>query len=290
MERAPIYALYGESISAIDSNFLHFERIYERSQHHDWTIRAHRHDKLAQIFLFHTAGVHVEIANRRVTTDSMAGLFIPPMISHGFHFPKNIKGGVVSVEMSRLFPLIEANNLTRTAFDAVGWIGDESPHFRRFKEKFAAISLDYRSMETHRNEAMANETAGLLLCFARSLEAQRHQKSSELLTRQEQHVRRFCLLVEDNFRTDYGLDFYAREVGISKVQLTRLCREILKRTPLETLAARKLLEAKRQLEFTQYPVSYISEELGFNDVAYFSRFFKHRTGLSPMAFRRKAGL
>ncbi len=47
-----------------------------------------------------------------------------------------------------------------------------------------------------------------------------------------------------------------------------------------------MLEAKRSLIYTTLPVSKIAFDLGFNDPAYFSRFFAARAGLSPAAFRR----
>jgi AraC family transcriptional activator of pobA len=36
------------------------------------------------------------------------------------------------------------------------------------------------------------------------------------------------------------------------------------------------------------PVKDIAEALGFSDPAYFTRFFKRQTGLSPAAFRTRA--
>jgi len=56
-----------------------------------------------------------------------------------------------------------------------------------------------------------------------------------------------------------------------------------RQNPVE--AARIVLEAKRQLRFTSGSVSEIAYALGFDDPAYFTRFFSRRAGLSPRAFR-----
>ena len=45
------------------------------------------------------------------------------------------------------------------------------------------------------------------------------------------------------------------------------------------------MEAKRQLHYTSSPVSEIAYALGFEDPAYFTRFFSRLTGESPRAFR-----
>jgi AraC family transcriptional regulator, transcriptional activator of pobA len=52
--------------------------------------------------------------------------------------------------------------------------------------------------------------------------------------------------------------------------------------------ARILLEAQRQLRYTSAPVSEIAYALGFEDPAYFTRFFSQRTGQAPRAFRLAA--
>jgi AraC family transcriptional activator of pobA len=46
-----------------------------------------------------------------------------------------------------------------------------------------------------------------------------------------------------------------------------------------------LLEAKRSLIYTSMTVAQVADALGFADPAYFSRFFKRLSGLSPSDFR-----
>jgi AraC family transcriptional regulator, transcriptional activator of pobA len=46
-----------------------------------------------------------------------------------------------------------------------------------------------------------------------------------------------------------------------------------------------VLEAKRQLAYSQRSVKEICYELGFEDPAYFSRFFRNHTGYAPHDFR-----
>lgn len=50
---------------------------------------------------------------------------------------------------------------------------------------------------------------------------------------------------------------------------------------------RMIVEAKRQLRYTAMPVAQIAYFLGFEDPAYFTRFFRQRSGLSPKAFRAR---
>jgi AraC family transcriptional regulator, transcriptional activator of pobA len=52
--------------------------------------------------------------------------------------------------------------------------------------------------------------------------------------------------------------------------------------------ARLAREAKRRLFHVAAPVSKLAFELGFDDPAYFCRFFKRHVGLSPRAYRSQA--
>jgi len=52
---------------------------------------------------------------------------------------------------------------------------------------------------------------------------------------------------------------------------------------------RMLLEAKRNLVYTSMTISVVSYTTGFSDPAYFTRFFKRQTGMSPKEFRKRVG-
>ena len=47
-------------------------------------------------------------------------------------------------------------------------------------------------------------------------------------------------------------------------------------------------QAKRDLVFTSAKIKQIAYDLGFNDPAYFSRFFTKETGLTPRQYRARA--
>ena len=54
---------------------------------------------------------------------------------------------------------------------------------------------------------------------------------------------------------------------------------------LHLLHAAILAEAKRGLLYSARPISDIAYDLGFDDPAYFSRFFTRRAGRTPTQFR-----
>lgn len=77
----------------------------------------------------------------------------------------------------------------------------------------------------------------------------------------------------------------AREVGLSPFTMVRQFRAATGKTPHSYLLEIRMERAKRLLTHTNAPVESIAKGVGFADLAYFSRFFKQRTGHSPSAFR-----
>lgn len=79
----------------------------------------------------------------------------------------------------------------------------------------------------------------------------------------------------------------ARALGVSEDSLNREVKRYSGLSAGAFLRSRTALEAKRMLIFLNQPASLIGEHLGFVDPAYFSRFFKRETGMSPTEFREK---
>lgn len=103
-------------------------------------------------------------------------------------------------------------------------------------------------------------------------------------------VRKFNLLVETHFRTQHSVKFYADQLFKSPKTLSNLFAIYNDKTPSQVIQERILIEAKRLLLYTGMPVKQVAYDLGFEDVAYFSNFFKKNSGQSPMDFKNKAAV
>jgi AraC family transcriptional activator of pobA len=93
--------------------------------------------------------------------------------------------------------------------------------------------------------------------------------------------------VEHRFRGNQVVSDYAASLHVSESRLRTACIAATAQSPIQLIHARILLEAKRQLHFTDSPVREIAFALGFEDAAYFTRFFRRRAGVSPRAFRTR---
>lgn len=97
----------------------------------------------------------------------------------------------------------------------------------------------------------------------------------------------FSLLVEQNFKKLHSVTDYANRLGLSPKSLTKHFQKIGTQTPSDFIKNRIVTEAKRHLLYTDKAIKFVAFDLGFNDPAYFSRFFTKATGESPKQFQKK---
>lgn len=284
----PNYELYGELLSGSYTDPVHHETIQERSSKHHWTIRLHRHRSLAQVFVFRTPGVSFRIADVTHTSVEPLVLFIPPGIAHGFHFSEDVVGDVLSLRTNEVGPDI-AELLGRSEMQSSGiLIQNRCANFDLVADSIARLGQTYHGMKVERSEMLRSLTQLIITCISGDLRRDStisKATQSIHLTRHEAQAESFCSLVEQSFGENQTVRDYAEKIGVSAPHLTRVCRSILGSSPNELVRRRRLLEAKRLLEYTRLSISEISDRSGFRDPSFFSRSFSRTFGLSPKTFR-----
>lgn len=94
-------------------------------------------------------------------------------------------------------------------------------------------------------------------------------------------------LIELEFRQKHQVSEYTDELGISPNYLNVLAKKHLGLSALQLINSRILLEIKRQLLENEKTVSEIAFGVGFDELSYFSRFFRRMEGISPVEFRER---
>ena len=79
---------------------------------------------------------------------------------------------------------------------------------------------------------------------------------------------------------------YAHKLHIPIKVLNGVVKEYTGLTCGDYIRSKTIIEAKRLLSYTNMTASEVCAQLGFVDTAYFSRFFKRETGLSPLSYRK----
>lgn len=96
----------------------------------------------------------------------------------------------------------------------------------------------------------------------------------------------FQELLETNIRHEKSVQEYAQLMNLTPYQLNSITRSTLNKSVSTLINEQVLLEAKRLLLCTPNQINQIAFELGYEDVSYFTRFFKKHVGSSPARFRQ----
>ncbi|QFU16976.1 helix-turn-helix domain-containing protein [Microvirga thermotolerans] len=286
MDTIPTYALYGEYKDDPGTEWIHGETIQSRSRLHDYVIEPHRHERLFQIL--HLAGGEADFVQDGQRSRLVAPCIVtlPPMTVHGYTFTPDVEGTVLTLFEHRLGAVLAAAAEIVPTFRAVHAVAMErgSPDARTVSDHVAAIAAELSGRRPGRLGAVEAHLALLLIALHR-LQGAAKEAAPNARNRALDHLMRFRRLVDEEFRSHKPVEAYARRLGLTASHLNRLCREHLGETALDVIHGRLALEARRYLTFTSLSAKEVALALAFEDPAYFTRFFKRRTGLTPTGFR-----
>ena len=289
----PLFHLYGDPPDDSAFDFIHIETIASRSSIHDWTIRAHRHRNLFQILLIERGGGEMSFEAAIVPFAAPAAILVPATTAHGFRFQPQVTDGWVL-------------SFTEDVADA---LGDQSGEALSRLKSLAADPLVplANAAETRRLSALCAELdeessvaregyklsmRALLALIAIEVvrsAVSRARTGSVTLARADARVEELRRLVDEHFRKQRLISFYAEKLAMTPDRLNDHVKRATGVTAGHLIRQRVLTEAKRQLVFTSQPIHEIAYDLAFSDPSHFTRFFRKQTGTTPQAFRAGRG-
>lgn len=307
MATIPRFALYGSAQPAPAWGLsLNFEHIPERSSLFNWEIAPHVHEALLQVLYVQRGGGVAVIEERRYTLVPPCVIVVPAGHVHAFSFQREIDGPVVTAAQRPLEELATAlapELLPVLRRPAVLPVEPGSRPALALSPLFAALETEARTTGLGQVAAGMSLLAAVMVQVARisAVEQQaalddgedgmvgggahRSAPRSHPRSRPARQIERFKALVDQHFRERWPVQRYAHELGLTAGQLARLTRAVLGTSPLEVVNARIVHEAQRELIYASLGIKQVAAALGFDDDAYFGRFFKKHTGLKPGAFR-----
>lgn len=98
-------------------------------------------------------------------------------------------------------------------------------------------------------------------------------------------ITRYMELLKQNYIEHLTVKQYAERLSISAKHLIELCKTHTGKTPLQHLREHIIAESKKMLFHTKLSVKEIAYQLGFDDPANFSKYFKAATNYTPVEYR-----
>jgi AraC family transcriptional activator of pobA len=281
----PRFFLYGEPPQHVADRFLHLESLDVRSRPANWNVRPHTHGGLSHIFCLEEGEGAMSADGRSLPFRAPCLLVIPVGVVHGFSFSANSRGAVLTISEAYLDNLVQREPQLAAVFvkaDVLGDLhgGNVFDAFERLRQELAWSAPGHH---------VAVE-ALLLTVLVEALRLTHYADDApKRAGRQAALVARFRDRVEQSYRSETKVEAYAEALKVSPKQLRAACVSVAGAPPIRIIQDRLLLEAKRLMLYSNMTVAEAAYYLGFEDPAYFSRFFTRGCRVSPRRFRQIGG-
>ncbi|MDK9737045.1 AraC family transcriptional regulator [Vibrio sp. D404a] len=146
------------------------------------------------------------------------------------------------------------------------------PVFKMIQEECAREDCDWPLVES------------LINCFLRYM----MRFASNISLKGEERdprVGKVIELIELHYRNEKNSQFYADALALTTKRINEIVKGQLGKTVTQLIHDRVILEANRDLAFSDKTIKTLAYELGFADQAYFSRFYRKHMKESPAQFR-----
>ncbi len=284
--KIPTFGLYGESNQYQQTEFIHIENISSRSRQHDWLIKPHRHGKLFQLLILFDGAAEVCLNEQSLALNGNWVISIPPGHVHGFRFPADTQGMVLTVVDSLLndsqhsFVQNNVDDLLRTPHTIRFEAGQVL--FVQLKQYLQLLQSEFQSVNIGQPQMLQWLVNMILMTLKRQ---QEHDITRHPEPGKAKLILRFRALLDAHYREHWTVQDYAKALYVSSSTLSRTCKEYTGGAAKALILDRVLLEIKRRLIYTHEPLDQMAYTLGFKDPAYFSRFFSKQEGVTLSQYR-----
>lgn len=232
---------------------------------------------------------------QKVTIDNVlynfpASTVLCLMVNESFHFEK--PSDIVAWQFNRDFYCIVNHDkeVSCVGFLFYGsgqrmFMAIDEKHEQKLELLLQVFKDEFETPDPIQGEMMLALLKRLIIIVTR-LAREQYILGNDLTSDKLDIVRKYNLLVENNYRRQHQVKFYADQLNKSPKTLSNLFALYNHKTPLEVIQERVTLEARRLFFYTDKTAKEIAYELGFEDANHFSKFFKKQTGYSPTDFRK----
>ena len=152
-------------------------------------------------------------------------------------------------------------------------------YFYTLKDRIAAVDNHFRrDLVRTLMLAMFYDLSNVIYCT--------QQVSDRRKSRSEAIFTRFIRLVEDHFRHERRVGWYAEQLCMSPKYLSETIKQVSRRSPNEWIDNYVTLEARVLLKNTTKSIKEIAQELHFPSQSFMGKFFKEHVGMSPSEYRK----
>lgn len=237
----------------------------------------HRHDYYFVMFFEKGSGTHeIDFVNYPITDNCL--FILRPGQVHQMYMEAGCTGYLLQFNTEYFFPFDKAAGKILNCYQP-----DESS-FKPLSDILRYVYQEYRIQKSRYLDIIKAQMSSFMIALLRENPATPVDQTN--LYRQER-LDQLMVLLEQHILTHKQVSDYAKMMNLSVYQLNAIIKSALNKTCSELINEQIILEAKRRLLATPDQINQIGYDLGYEDISYFTRFFKRHTGYAPEAFRQK---
>lgn len=226
-----------------------------------------------------------------VTYTFPAKSILPLVVNQSFQFEQPEQ--IVAWQFNREFYCIidHDQEVSCVGFLFYGWnrtffLPLDATHQTKIELLIQIFIDEFETVDNIQSEMLLMLLKRLIIIITR-LAKQQQFKETELPDARFDIIREYNILVEHHYKTQHQVAFYAEKLNKSPKTLSNYFAIYGTKTPQQLIHERIMMEAKRLFYYTDKSAKEIAYELGFEDAAYFSSFFKKQMGISPTDFKNR---
>lgn len=179
---------------------------------------------------------------------------------------------------------VSCNGLLFFGSDATPVISLDENEATTLAYLFSALKEEFDTIDSNQEEMLRILLKRLIIRCTRLARKQWFKNS--VAPNDIDTIRQFVIHVEEHYKTMHRVSDYAALMNKSPKTITNTFSLFSDKTPLQIIHERIILEAKRQMLYTDKPLKQISYELGFEDPSQFSKLFKNTEGKNAVDFKK----
>jgi len=243
----------------------------------------HRHDFFFVLLLKDGKGSHeIDFTEYEVRDKSV--FFLRPGQVHQLELDADCSGYLMEFNNAFYHPKEKSSSQRLRKASNKNFCLLELNRFTKLQEVLTNIYQEYTSREDGYLEIIKANLEIFFVEFVRQSPSP-NNISAILNPYTQERFEEFLENLEKNITTCKQVAQYTAMMNLSTYQLNEITKTSIGKTPSDLINEHIILEAKRYLLATTNQVKDIADLLGYEDVSYFIRFFKKRTGSSPEVFR-----
>ncbi|MBW8324958.1 MAG: helix-turn-helix domain-containing protein [Prolixibacteraceae bacterium] len=252
----------------------------------------HLHDFYSIFWIESGEAIHAtEFVEYSLGADTI--LFVPPGLKHRMYIDKSVGGtyivfneDFIQYNRKNHVPLKEYKLFNNPDFKSLITVVPEKRE--KLRNITRLISEELQNRDDYSQDIVLSLLHLFLLESRRIFDQQYQSPKEEPDTTPDTTIIRFKQLIEENYMTQKNVTPYAEMLNMNPSCLNELAKRTTGITAGELIRNRVIDETKKLLYSSSMSGKEIAFELGFDDPAYFSRFFRKYTGLTLKEFRQNS--